>query len=127
TPQAGQDIANTTTGYWRPDRTCNGNLSRGNRTVAQWFDTSCFTDDTLLALKAAGTPRFGNSGPGIITGPGIFNLDFGMYKDFNLSERFKLQFRSEFFNSLNTANFQNPSMSLTAGNYGQITGAADGR
>jgi len=127
TPQAGQDIANTTTGYWRPDRTCNGNLSRGNRTVAQWFDTSCFTDDTLLALKAAGTPRFGNSGPGIITGPGIFNLDVGMYKDFNLSERFKLQFRSEFFNSLNTANFQNPSMSLTAGNYGQISGAADGR
>ena len=127
TPSAGQDIANTTTGYWRPDRTCNGNLARGKRTVAQWFDTACFTDDALLAGQANGVYRFGNSGQGIIVGPGIFNLDLGMYKDFKLSERFKLQFRGEFFNTFNTANFQNLAMSLTSGNYGQVTSAADGR
>jgi hypothetical protein len=129
TPGAGQDVANVTTGNERPDRLCNGNLSGGSRTVAEWFNTSCFSDATLITLKNAGTPQFGNSGPGIIEGPGIFDLDFGMYKDFKLSERYKLQFRGEFFNAFNTADFASvgPSTSVTAGNYGQLMGAADGR
>jgi hypothetical protein len=129
TPAAGQDIANTTTGSWRPDRLCNGNFPSSKRTVAEWFDTSCFTDAALLAGQANGIYRFGNAGRSIIEGPGIFDLDFGMYKDFNLSERFKLQFRGEFFNAFNTADFATvgPSLSLTAGNYGQLTGAADAR
>ena len=147
TPVAGQDIANTTTGAWRPDRLCNGNFPSSKRTVAEWFDTSCFTDGTAYVAPGPGTgavlgtyvlgdktnpggnPRFGNSGRSIIEGPGIFDLDFGMYKDFKLNERFKLQFRGEFFNAFNTPDFASagPSTSLTAGNYGQLDGAADGR
>jgi hypothetical protein len=125
TPAAGQDIANTTTGSWRPDRTCNGN--NGPRTVAQWFNTSCFTSDLLLAGQTNGIYRFGNAGRGILEGPGIFNLDFGLYKNFKITERFNMQFRSEFFNSFNRANFNSVSTSLTSGNYGQLTGASDGR
>jgi hypothetical protein len=127
TPSAGQDIANTTTGSWRPDRTCNGNLPSGQRTVGKWFDTSCFTNDLLLAGQANGIYRFGNAGRSVLDGPGIFNLDFGLYKNFKITERFSMQFRSEFFNSFNRANFNNVSTFLTSGSYGQLTGAADGR
>jgi len=131
TPLSGYDYANTTTGVERPDRICNGNLPRGQRTVARWFDTSCFEDATLQADYNAGIYRFGNASRSSVVGPGIFNLDLGLYKDFPLSERFKLQFRSEFFNALNTADFGSgfggPSMNVTAGNYGQITSAGIGR
>ncbi|HMD83660.1 MAG TPA: carboxypeptidase-like regulatory domain-containing protein [Terriglobia bacterium] len=127
TPAAGQDIANVVFGSFRPDRTCNGNLPKGKRTVAQYYDITCFTDNILLAGQANGVYRFGNAGRGILDGPGIFNLDFGMYKDFKLSERFKMQFRSEFFNAFNRANFNGLSTSITSGSTGQITGAADGR
>ena len=127
TPASGFDYANVTTGSWRPDRICNGNLPSGRRTVARWFDTSCYTDALLQADYDNGIYRFGNAGRSTIDGPGIFNLDFGMYKNFKLTERVKMQFRSEFFNSLNRANFGGPSTNLTSGDYGQITSAADGR
>ena len=127
TPLAGEDVANVTTGAARPDRLCNGNFPSNKRSVSDWFDTSCFSTTTLDALKNAGTPRFGNSGRSIIEGPGIFSLDFGMYKDIKLTERYKLQFRGEFFNGFNNVNFGGPSTSLTSGNIGVITSASDGR
>ncbi len=105
TPAAGFDAANVGTGVARPDRLCNGNLPDGKRTVEHWFDTSCFTDDFLTADFNSGHPRFGNSGRSVIEGPGYQNWDFGLLKDFHLSERFKLQFRAEFFNSFNQAAF----------------------
>ena len=79
----------------------------------------------MLDGQANAVYRFGDSGRSIIEGPGIFDLDFGMYKDFKLSERFKMQFRGEFFNAFNTANFAivGPSTNLTAGNYGHLSGA----
>ena len=134
TPLSGFDYANTTTGVERPDRICNGNLPRGQRTVARWFDTSCFEDATLQADYNKGIYRFGNASRSAILGPGIFNLDVGLYKDFQLSERFKLQFRSEFFNAFNSPDFGNPannanslSTNVTQGNYGQVVAAANGR
>jgi len=135
TPLSGFDYANVTdaNGAERPDRVCNGNLPGGQRTVARWFDTSCFTDANLQADYNAGIYRFGNASRTSVLGPVIFNLDLGMYKDFQLSERFKLQFRGEFFNALNNADFGNAvtgnplSMNVTAGNYGQVVSAGIGR
>src|SRR5262249_10175887 len=86
----------------------------------------------LQADNSKGIYRFGNSSRGTIVGPGIFNLDFGLYKNFKLSERFTMQFRSEFYNSINNPAFGSATQSglstnLTDGSYGQITGAGDGR
>src|SRR5579883_2428260 len=44
---------------------------------------------------------FGDSGPGIILGPGEFNWDVSLIKNTFLTERQTLQFRSEFFNLFN--------------------------
>ena len=46
--------------------------------------------------------------PATTVAPGFHRLDFSAFKDFKLSERFTLQFRSEFFNILNHPNFNAP-------------------
>ncbi len=55
-------------------------------------------------------PAPGQNGAGrnIFTAPHYWNLDLGFIKTFQLSERFKVQFRMEMFNALNHPNFDNP-------------------
>jgi hypothetical protein len=43
-----------------------------------------------------------------VDGPGFRRLDFSTFKNFQLTERFNLQFRAEFFNILNHPNFNSP-------------------
>lgn len=53
----------------------------------------------------------GNAGRNIIPGPGLINLDFSIFKNNpvrRISESFNVQFRAEFFNVLNRANFATP-------------------
>jgi hypothetical protein len=92
--------------------------SRGNK-IAQWFTTSAFTmppDNT-----------FGNVGRNTLIGPGTFNVDFGVHKVFSLSERFKLQYRAEFFNVFNHPLLNNPDTILSDDTFGRITTARDPR
>ena len=53
-------------------------------------------------------PRFGTSGFNALRGPGTVNWDFGLFREFSITERMKLQFRAEAFNFTNTPHFQNP-------------------
>jgi hypothetical protein len=55
---------------------------------------------------------FGNSGRNTVLGPGLFSVDFSVHKNIALTESANLQFRAEFFNILNRANFGLP---ITAG------------
>lgn len=71
--------------------------------------------------------KFGNAGPGILTGPGLVNFDMGLYKDFAITERARLQFRSEFFNVFNHTNFAGINATFGSGAYGQVTSALDPR
>ena len=50
------------------------------------------------------------SGRNTLLGPGLASLDVSLFKTTQLSERWKLQFRAEFFNVLNRANFSFPSL-----------------
>jgi len=43
-----------------------------------------------------------------LRGPGLVNWDFGIFREFGISERWKLQFRAEAFNFTNTPHFKNP-------------------
>jgi hypothetical protein len=63
----------------------------------------------------------GNSGRGMFRGPGQWNLDFSLFKDFPITERVKTQFRTEFFNLFNHANFADPNTSLDSSSFGQIS------
>jgi hypothetical protein len=70
---------------------------------------------------------YGNFGRHAISGPGSINFDISLFKNTRLNERMTLQFRTEFFNIFNHANFNNPNGTLTSGTFGQITSAATAR
>jgi len=115
-----EDYSNSGSAAPRPDRVCNG---AGPQTVAEWFDTSCFTTALLAQALENGTPRFGTSGRNVLFGPGINQWDVSLIKRNRISERFSLEFRAEFFNVFNQANFYNPAATTDSTGFGQITGA----
>jgi hypothetical protein len=67
----------------------------------QFFNPSAFVQ------PLPGT--YGNAGRNILEGPGLAETDLSLTKKFSLSERLSMQFRSEFFNLFNRANFNNPN------------------
>mgnify|MGYP000075100325 CR=1 FL=1 len=104
-------ITNTANVTIRPDRIANGSLA--NPTVNQWFDPNAFR---LVSCQNTALPelcRYGNSGGGILEGPGFKNVDFSLFKNFAITERVKLQFRTELFNLFNTPQFFRPNNGLT--------------
>jgi hypothetical protein len=112
-------VANTTI---RSNRLCNGadNKFSGNLRSDGFidFDTSCFTSPAV--------GYFGNSGRDPINGPGLNNWDLGLQKTFPLpiKEQTKLEFRGEFFNAFNHAQFNQPDSNTGDGsNFGRISSA----
>ncbi len=75
--------------------------------------------------------------PTSTVGPGFHRLDFSVFKDFPITERFTLQFRSEFFNIFNHPNFNSPNFggngvvaisgsgNYTSSNFGEIGSTRD--
>jgi Carboxypeptidase regulatory-like domain len=66
-----------------------------------------YYNPNAFIVPPAGT--YGNTGRNVLTGPGIAELDFSALKKFDLTERLHAQFRAEFFNILNHANFGIPN------------------
>jgi hypothetical protein len=85
----------------------NGTLPSDKRTISEWFDTSAFVSIPLTGTLANG--QWGNSGRNILQGPGTKNVDFSLFKNFQLTESKLLQFRAEFFNLFNAPQFNNPT------------------
>ena len=79
------------------------------------------------------TGAFGSVGKGALRWPGYFNWDMGLSKTFSFTERWKLQFRAEYFNVFNRVNYRSDDSTIdTAGNrnnsgFGKITSAEDPR
>ena len=75
--------------------------------------------------------------PSVTYGPGFHRLDFSLFKNFQFTERYSLQFRSEFFNILNHPNFNAPgfggngvvaignSLNFNSSTFGQIGSTRD--
>jgi hypothetical protein len=66
-----------------------------------------------LAFKAVTDVRFGSSGRNILRGPGIFNLDGSLFRNFKMTERLGLQVRMEMFGVTNTPQFGNPGATVS--------------
>jgi hypothetical protein len=66
--------------------------------------------------------RFGTCGLNILSGPGVFNLDLGLFRKFQVTERFDIQFRAEMFNVTNTPHFSNPNGDTNSTNFMLVTG-----
>ena len=71
--------------------------------------------------------RFGNSNRRFFHGPGFNNWDFALHKSTTLREGMTLQFRAEFFNLFNHAQFYNPTGNFNSSQFGFVTGAREPR
>jgi hypothetical protein len=117
-----------------PDRICNGNLPSGERTPERWYNPSCFVNHpAATVVDKNGVPRTiflqGNASANIITGPGLSTLDFGLHKQFKLTEGARVEIRAEAFNIFNHPNLIGPSGNffLNTPTGGRITSATDNR
>jgi hypothetical protein len=94
-----QGVQSTGTGN-RPNRICDGTLS--NPTIDKWYDTACFVRTPDI------TGTYGDSGRGILRGPGSFNIDASIIKNTKIAG-VSTEFRVEAFNLLNHPQFAQPN------------------
>jgi hypothetical protein len=121
----GQDQTGTSSRGLRPD--CSGKntvFGRRDATAAQgggflWFDPSNYTNAV----------SFGTCAPqiGALRGPGYYNWDISLQKNFQLTERFKLQFRSDFLNMFNRVNLAVPNTTVQTSTTGVIQASQPAR
>jgi len=95
-------------GNANPNAAPSGGRSPG--TNGQWFDTTPFT--VAYQNSATGVYTGGNLGLQSNTGPPTRTMDFSVFKNFAVTERFKVQFRAEAINLANTPQFSQPDASL---------------
>src|ERR1017187_4603630 len=102
-----------------PNPACHITISQGGLAAdvvdhpGSWFNSCAFLQ------PPAG--QFGNAGRNIMTGPGLENLDFSLYKNLMLrKESHRLQLRAEVFDLLNHPNFDIPNRVFGSPNFGQV-------
>ncbi|MCU1261500.1 MAG: hypothetical protein JWO80_4385 [Bryobacterales bacterium] len=82
--------------------------------IYQWYDRSAF------AVPASG--RFGTCGTNSLRGPGLFNVNLGVNRNFKILERFQLSFRADMFNTANTPHHSLGNTSINSGTFLQAIG-----
>ena len=121
TPYGSQDFSGTNSRSSRPN--CDSKAKILGRVAGSGFQgIQWFTNNGNFSDPATGT--FGNCAAqlGYLRGPGYGDLDLSLQKNFLITERYKLQFRSDFVNAFNHVNLNAPNMGLGS-TMGQLTGA----
>jgi carboxypeptidase family protein len=120
TPTLATAVSNSAGGGGdRPNRIRDGNLDGSERTIDRWFDVGAFVAPAQLT--------FGNAGRGILVGPGNYNVDLGVHRNFRFTEQWRMSLRWEMFNAFNRANFGTPNAAIGNANVGQISTTAPAR
>jgi len=115
-------------------------LYAGKHNVDQWMNPAAFATPPVATTIGQTDYSPLGGGPAQFRGPGFHRMDFSLFKQFQLSERFRMEFRSEFFNLTNHPNFSNPGFALNGvpaapgalnynnpTNFGKITSTRDGQ
>ena len=124
TPIIGSDIANTGVGSQRPN-VIGTPLTVG--TVGCWFYVAANTSCTQLeptAKTAFANPAqytYGDGGRNILRADSLKQLNMSVERTFYITERYRLQFRGEFFNALNHPTFSAPGTTITSSSGGKVS------
>ena len=100
-----------------PNVSAEPNLPKSERSLNRWFRTDVFSSPAQWTI--------GNAGRGLILGPGLRSLDMTLSKYFNVTERFRFQFRAEAYNLTNTPYFAQPNVTVGTGTFGRITAVSN--
>jgi hypothetical protein len=135
-------LASSNTGACRADGVCNGTgLATSGSTTARvlnglaggpgWINGAAFTSTPCIGgtvpgncAGSGGGTGFGNSMVGAIMGPGQNNWDMSFQKNTKITEALNVQFRAEFYNIWNHAQFNPPANNVAAGTLGHITSSS---
>jgi len=117
-------LNNSGTGIGQDRANLIGNPYGPGACAAAKITTSCVDWLNPASFQSNSSGTFGNIGKGTFRLPGSYTWDMGLSKNFSFTERLKLQFRAEFFNVFNRANFMDDSASLT--NFQKISAGAFG-
>jgi hypothetical protein len=99
--------------YNRPDQVSGCNVYGANHSQLQYINASCFVAPPIFAL--------GNASRVPVYGPDFVNTDFSVIKQFALPwENMGLNFRAEFFNLFNHAQFGLPVNDINAPGFGSV-------
>ncbi|MBI1791196.1 MAG: TonB-dependent receptor [Acidobacteria bacterium] len=82
-------------------------------------DVQFFSAEEKALFRTAGVGELG-AGRNIFTGPGFFQFDLGLFKNFTIREQRRLELRAEFFNLFNNVDFSNPTLVVTSGSFGNV-------
>ncbi len=94
-----------------------GDPNNGRKTPEQWFNINAFQ---RLPLSSTPAGQYGSEGRNVVQGPGLAQWDFSAFKNIRVTESKNLQFRAEFFNLFNRANFRLPNSDISSPTFGQI-------
>ena len=89
------------------------------RSDQPYFNIAAFSPEALGTI--------GNARRAFFTGPGINDFDLALMKGFKVNERINFEFRVEFFNLFNHAQFMNPSGNINSSEFGFVNSANDPR
>ena len=100
---------------------CSGDpFSGATDSASSYTTTGRFIVPGGFSVPGPGT--FGTCAPLAFHGPGIEDVDLSLFKEFHITERYRLEFRSEFFNAFNHPNFANPNANISnPGSFGRVT------
>ena len=110
----------------RPDYIGGAAVLSNYRTTLQYLNKADFARVPIIAASGA-TARPGNIGNGAIRGPGLWNIDFSLAKNFKLTERAQLQVRTDMFDALNHTNLTGLITEITNPRFGQLTNTLGAR
>jgi hypothetical protein len=103
-------------------------ILKGTGTGAPWFNPAkCSATITTQCFAQPGTLQFGNLGPNVISGPGMWNMDLSLFRSFRIAEKLTLELRGESFSVINTPQWGNPDTNIGNTTFGYITGAGGNR
>jgi hypothetical protein len=118
----GKDISLSGQGLDRPMVILPDQVYSSPRSQVNYFNPAAFQCAGSNAACTTFSGQFGNLGRNSLYGPGQRNFDIAVSRRFVVTERLKVEFRSDFFNVLNHANWNNPGTSLSSGTtFGQVT------
>ena len=114
-------------------------INGGPHNVDQWLNPAAFASPPVATTVGQSDYSPLGGAPSQFYGPGYHRLDFSLFKNFRITERAHLEFRSEFFNLTNTPNFSPPgfggngvsgapgALDYTSSTFGKINSTRDGQ